>query len=245
MRIICSSEGQSILLIMNVLFLETHSKEGSTYLKDVIFAISAGAAMIVATAVAVWAGHRWSTTSLPFILAIVIGYMVKDRIKDWLKLISTKKMTGWLSDYKTNIKDPETGKKIGLCKEAVSYIPEKRVAKNVMALRNKGVASSRFSLPQDVIKYEKEISLKPRLIYRTHSRLRDVTDIIRFNVMKFLERMDEPFEVRKIYDVESGEIKKFESSRVYYVNLILKLGEQMHRVRLVLNREGIKRVEEV
>ncbi len=233
-------------IITSILFLETHTQEGIPYVRDFVFAIAAGIAMIIAASVTIWAGLKWSTTSIQFVLAIVIGYMVKDRIKDWLKYVFSTKMTRWLSDYKTDIIDVETSKKIGICRQAFSFIPEKYVPKEIIQLRRSSHHhSSDFWLSEEIIKYEKDVTLRPGSIIKSHTRLGDITDIIRFNVHRFLDRMDDPYEYNRAYDTNTGNPEEFKCARVYHVNLVLKLSGQMKRFRLILDQIGLKRVEEV
>jgi len=231
-------------VVNSILFLDTHTQEGLYAARDFIFAIAAGIAMIIATVVTIWAGLKYGSTSIPFVLAIVIGYMAKDRIKDWCKLIFSNKMTRWLSDYKTKILDPETEKNIGICKHAFSFITEKKVPKDIMEMRRHNTPSD-FWVPEDIIKYEKDVFISPRPILKAHKRMRDVTDIMRFNIHRFLERMDEAYELRKAIVPETGQVQEFKCARVYHINMVLKLEDEMKRIRLVMNKNGIVRVEEV
>lgn len=233
-------------LVTNILFLETHTTEGITPLREFIFAVSAGLAMLAYVIVSLWAGQRWSATSIPFALVLVVGYIVKDRIKDWFKLIFSKKMTRYFSDFKTDIRDPETDDKIGVCRHAFSFIPEKKVPREIMNLRRDWRHHSKdFWVTEDVMKYEKEVTLRPGPIIRAHSRLGDIIDIIRFNIHRFLERLDEPYEIHRAFDPVTGAITKFNCARTYHINLILRLANKMKRIRLVMDQTGLKRIEEV
>lgn len=231
-------------IITSILFLRTHTHEGMTFAKDIVFAVAAGIAMVLATIVTVWAGQKWGSTSIPFVLAIVIGYMAKDRIKDWCKFIFSKKMTRLLSDFKTDVLDPATEKKIGVCRQAFSFISEKKIPPEVVAVRRRNTPPD-FWLPEDVIKYEKDVFLKPGPIFKAHARLRNITDIIRFNMHQLLDRMDEPYEIRRAIDPETGNMASFTCARVYHVNIVLKLEGEIRRMRVVLNQNGIIRIEEV
>ena len=231
-------------IITNILFLETHTLEGLTIAKDIIFAAAAGIAMIIFVVVSFWAGQKWRTTSMPFALALVLAYIVKDRFKDWFKIIFSRKMTRWFSDYKTNITDPATDTKIGICRHAFSFISEKNVPVDILDMRRHNTPPD-FWPQEETIKYEKDVLLKPRPILKTHRRLHDITDIVRFNVHQFLDRMDESYEIKRAIDPETFETKEFKCARTYHVNIILKLENELHRFRLVLNQNGIKRIEEV
>lgn len=231
--------------ITSPLFLETHMQEGLFYLKDFIFAMAAGAAMVIFVMVSLWAGRKWSASSVPFALALVFGYIIKDRIKDWFKFIFSKQMTKYLSDYKTIICDPESDDDIGVCRHAFSFISESKVPDDILYLRKGHIKPGDFWMPEHVIKYEKEVTVKPGPILRAHSRLGDITDIIRFNIHKFLERMDDPYEVHRAFDQTAENIVDYKCARVYHVNIVLKLSEQIHRIRLIMDKNGLKRIEEV
>lgn len=231
--------------ITSPLFLETHTQEGLFYLKDFLFAGAAGVAMMVFVMVSLWAGKKWSATSIPFAFALVFGYIIKDRIKDWFKFIFSHQMTKYLSDYKTVIRDPESEDDIGICRHAFSFISEAKVPKDVLNLRKGHIKPGDFWLAENVIKYEKEVRLKPGPILRAHSRLGDVTDIIRFNIRRFLERMDEPYDIHKAFDPQTGAMAEFKCARVYHVSLVIKIGGSLRRIRLVMNKNGIKRIEEI
>ncbi|PIR16961.1 MAG: hypothetical protein COV46_06210 [Deltaproteobacteria bacterium CG11_big_fil_rev_8_21_14_0_20_49_13] len=230
-------------IITSILFLKTHTHEATVVAKDFIFAISAGIAMIIATVVTLWAGHKYGATSLPFVLAIVIGYMAKDRIKDWLKLIFSKRMTRWFADYKVDIMDPANDAKIGVCKQAFSFISESKVPPKILEMRKHGTPHH-FWIEEEIIKYEKDVILNPSAILKAHTRMRGVTDIIRFNMHRFLERMDEPYERRKALDPATREILDFKFARTYHIVLVLKLDEDIRKVRIYLNQNGILKIEE-
>jgi hypothetical protein len=231
-------------IITNILFLNTHTEESLTNVKELIFAMAAGIAMVIFVFVSFWAGQRWSASSIPFALALVLGYIVKDRFKDWFKILFSNKMTRWFADLKTDILDPATDDKIGVCRQAFSFLSKTDIPKQILLTRRQNT-SEEFWIPEDIIKYEKDVTLFPKHILKSHTRRRDVTDIIRFNVHQFLERMDEPFEIRRALDTQTEELVEFKCARVYHVNLMLKLEDELRRIRLVLNQNGIVRIEEV
>ena len=62
--------------------------------------------MLFAAAATIFAQSRYAYKSMPFVLIVVVSYIFKDRIKDWLKLVFSKGMTRWLADRKADIPDP-------------------------------------------------------------------------------------------------------------------------------------------
>src|SRR5262249_37449670 len=113
--------------VSSVLFLEISKEKEGQRVGDAIAATAAGGAMLVATALSIMSQRYYGVNSLPFVLAIVASYMLKDRIKDWLKLYFSSKMTHWLADYDVRIRDPETGVVLGNCREAFAFIDPTKV----------------------------------------------------------------------------------------------------------------------
>ncbi|HAH32613.1 MAG TPA: hypothetical protein DCL44_09910 [Elusimicrobia bacterium] len=241
--------------ISSVLYLKTAISEWQA-LTQVLFSMAAGVAMLFAVLVTFYVQNRYTINSLPFLLAVVISYMFKDRIKDWLKVLFSKNLTRWISDRKISILDPSTGERIGILKEAFTFMPERSVPADISRLRRLDNITSidEDGKPERVFKYKKEIRLYPERIRRHHNRLKDLNDIMRFSIENFIKQADDPFVDYPVVDPVSGEVSIVPCPRVYHVNLVLKYvyaskngRESMHydRIRIVLNKDGIRRIEEV
>jgi hypothetical protein len=70
---------------------------------------------------------------------------------------------------------------------------------------------------------------------------------MRFNVQEFLRRMDDP--KKELFVMNDEGYHRIRGARVYHLNMIVRMtfgGQGLHmRYRVVLNREGIKRIEYV
>jgi hypothetical protein len=82
------------------------------------------------------------------------------------------------------------------------------------------------------------------------SEITGINDIMRFDVRPYLKKMAEPVQSR--HYLEGGQLKTFLCHKVYHLNFISryrsiqpKKDKLDRRLRLILNREGIKRVEQV
>ncbi|MCX5784262.1 MAG: hypothetical protein NTX59_01080 [Elusimicrobia bacterium] len=241
--------------ISSVLYLKTETSEWET-LTQVLFSMAAGLAMLFAVLISFYVQNRYTMNSLPFLFAVVISYMFKDRIKDWLKVLFSKNLTRWTSDRKISILDPSTGKRIGLLKEAFTFMPERHVPADISRLRRVDDITSidEDGKPERVFKYKKEIRLYPERIRAHHDRRKDLNDIMRFSIENFTKQADDPEVDYPVVDPASGGIKIISCPRVYHVNLVLKYiyaskagRESVHydRIRIVLNKAGIRRIEEV
>ncbi|PKM97471.1 MAG: hypothetical protein CVU79_08130 [Elusimicrobia bacterium HGW-Elusimicrobia-3] len=238
-----------------VLYLRAEFSEWES-LTQVVFGLAAGAAMLFAVLVTLFFQQRYAMNSLPFVLAVVISYIFKDRIKDWLKLLFSRSLTRWISDRKIAILDSAGGGRIGLLKEGSTFIPGRDVPPDISRLRRIDNITSvdEEGKPERVFKYKKEIQLYPDVIMRSHKRRRDLNDIMRFNIRELVEQADDASVDYPYVDPATGELRSAACARVYHLNLILKYTyfdrearENVHydRIRIVLNKEGIVRLEEV
>ncbi len=102
---------------------------------------------------------------------------------------------------------------------------------------------------EEVMLYRKYIKLKPHQQVRIKGKYpsKGVIDIIRINVEDFLRSMDNPY--RKVYIPEKNGFRQVKGRRVYHINMIsyfvIEGAEFTSRFRIVLNREGIQRIEEI
>ncbi|MBK8574281.1 MAG: hypothetical protein IPN90_00915 [Elusimicrobia bacterium] len=233
----------------SVLHLTVRKREGDRGLEQILLAMGAGFAMLFATAVAFYYQKVYGTLSMGFFVILVLSYMLKDR----MKAISQARVQSWLSknvyDQSTSIYDPLTGKKMGVCREAVGFVPEKRVDPVALQLRNRDHITEIENTwrAEKVIHYTKDITLYPNQFLKFHKRKTGITDIVRFNLRNFLLKMDEP--VKPLYALKDGRSERIPGARVYHVNVILRFTSKREtryeRIRLVLNRDGIKRIEPV
>jgi hypothetical protein len=241
--------------ISNVLFLNTEISEWEG-LSQVPLAMAAGLAMLFAVVVTLFAQNRYTTNSIPFVVVAVLSYAFKDRLKDWLKFHLSRGMVQWTADRKTRIRDPHSDQVIGYLKEAFSFTDEGRIPPAVLQCRQMDNITSidEEGKPERVIKYEKEVRLFPRTISRFHERRRDLNDIMRMSIDHFLRQADDPVVDYLHLDSTTGELQQVQCQRVYHVNIVStyrsidagKQGaERVERIRLVLNRDGIVRLDQV
>jgi hypothetical protein len=212
-------------------------------------AIAAGIAMFFALIVTIYAQSKYAMNSVYFITIIVVSYIFKDRIKDWLKIILSKKMTAWLYDRKITVLEPAHNARIGYIKETFSYIPKTMVPLDIDKVRNKDSKNNDDEIKEErVFKYKREISLDLNNIEKYHKRRKDLLDIIRFSVFDFIKHADDA-NVNYDYIDDNREMKTAVFPRLYQLNLVIKYnyGKNFNyeRVRLLLTKDGIYDIEEV
>ena len=238
--------------VMSVLFLEiSKDKEGSR-ISDLLAAVAAGLSMLVASLGGLWVQQRFLASTWPFIVTIVLLYMLKDRLKEWLRTFFSRKMTRFLADYSVRIHDARSGLDIGRCREAFGFLRQEQVPSAVLALRHRDAHASieATSKPEVVIKYEKEITLDGKVVQKLGGLHHEINDIIRFNVSEFLLRADDPTTLVEVYNPEGDRVEELACPKVYHLNVVFVLKAEderrsptMEHVRVVIDKRGILSLE--
>ncbi len=237
--------------ISSVLFLEIHKEQEGRGIANVVAGIAAAVAMLFSTIAAIWSQGAYGLNSFPFVVAIVISYVFKDRIKEWLRTYFSGLLSRWLYDYSVLIHDPVAGI-VGRCRESFGYLSQTQVPPEIVRKRHADSNSvlEPESKPECVMKYVKDVTLRGKQIARAHGRLGDVNDIIRVNISSFLGRMDEPMQTVATYSPEIDGVTAVTCPKAYHVNLVMVLkaeGQEasIDRFRIIMDKRGIRELQVV
>lgn len=239
----------------SVLFLNIDVQPDGKYWEQLILSLAAGLAMIFATAVAFYFQARFGNFTVPFFIALVIGYMFKDRIKESSRIIFAKRLENHLFDRRIIIRTQNGQHRLGTLREKVRFINEKEVPMSVLRARNRDHITdiSNEGRGENIICYTKEIELQIKdtdKVLPGFPEISGVNDILRFDIRHFLNKMAEPIQAR--YVIQNGELVSLLCHKVYHVNLIARyktvqpgINKENRHLRLILNQDGIRRLEEV
>ena len=233
----------------SVLSLDANVEKEGTILEHILFSIAAGLAMFFATGVAFWGQMAYGRLTMPFFVLLVVSYMFKDRIKEIMRVVLKRLVFRYLFDYKFKLNIDEN-KKVGVIKESFDFIKTKKLDKEIYELREidkAPVFDNKFQ-KEKIILYRKKIKLNSRFMRKFDEvRLYSLTDIFRFDVSRFLTKMDD--RKKMLYVLTENGYKKIFGKRVYHVNLILRIFKEgkseLKRFRIVLTKKGIDRIEPV
>ncbi len=236
----------------SVLFLDMTKQSVGRRVANIGAGIAAAVAMLFSTVAAIWSQNRYGINSYPFVVALVISYVFKDRIKEWLRTYFNRQFSRWLWDYSVTIRDPEDDTVVGRCRETFNFVEAADVPRKVYDARHgdaRGTLEPK-SKPETVVKYVKEITLHGRKIAKNHGRLLDVNDIIRFNVSSLMARMDDPVRTVETFHATSNSVRHVTCPKAYHVNVVMVLravscAPSYERFRVVLNKVGIRELHEV
>jgi len=238
----------------SVLFVSTYRREEGRGLEQALFMVAAGVSMLFATGIAFYFQQRVGNFTLPLLIALVVGYMFKDRIKEFGRLLFSRYLENHLYDHRVIIRAPNSNDKLGVLKEKMQFVTEGQVPNGVLKRRASDPLSELESEAghEYIILHSKEIVLYGDAFQRVFAGVPDLTglnDITRYDIRAYLRKMDDPTEER--WYLSDGEIEQVTTHRVYRMDLLTKYksvapkkDKLYSRVRLVLTRDGIKRVEQ-
>ena len=236
--------------LANILFLNVETRRDGIMLENIFMALAAAEAMIFVTGIAfAWQGFSLEDFSVSFFIVWVIAYMFKDRIKSQLQLYFLSKRSHYSYDFRQKIFDGY-GNEVGIFREGFRHCDGKDIDKKIAKVRNRTIVSKmeNGSLEENVLVYRKKIELKGNACKNIFHEfnVEGVVNIYRLNVRHWLNKMDNP--IRQICCSDGQNINPLAAHRDYHVNIVVRIGgkdcrEQYIRYRLVLCRNGIRRLE--
>ncbi len=239
--------------VSSILYLDVRQEESGRMVNNVVGMTAAAAAMLVATLAAVWTQNAIGMSlSASFIGAMVLSYIVKDRIKEHGKKILGRRIGQWLPDHILKVIKADTDEEIGRCRESFYLAKSKDIEEHILAYRHAEhpTPDAVDGRPETVLCYAKEISLASAVLSAGGLDSDGLTDIMRFNVQRLLNRMDDPWDSYQYVNPNTLEVCEARCARVYHLNAVFRMttasGEtSLERVRIILNRKGIQRLEHI
>lgn len=215
--------------------------------EQVYYSIAAGISMIFATAIAFSFQQKYGNFTMPLFVALVISYMLKDRIKELARFYFVHRLAKKYFDNKTviSIKDIP----VGWIKEGVDYITEDRVPDEVMAMRDRSdlLEANNRHTAEKIILYRKLVRINGQVLDENNQYdISGINDILSFNISGFILKMDNP-EVPLAVPKKDKGYEIIRGERIYYLNFLIQLRYEdkidYKRFRLVMSRNGIEGIE--
>ncbi len=231
------------------LYIKLDKHKDGVAVEQLYYSIAAGVAMIFATAVG-WATQvKFGNITGPLFVVLVVSYMLKDRIKDLMRYWFAHKLVNKYFDKKADI--TIGSRRVGRIKEAVDFVSGGKIPREVMGIREKNAAVDDESrvFEEKVLLYRKHLVLDRNALQSGNEYpLRGINEIVRLHLNRFMQKMDNP-EVPVSVIGEDGNISTLRVQRAYCVNVVFQLRHleqtEYRHLRIVMNRSGIIRVEEV
>lgn len=231
------------------LFLRAHKKKDGVIVEQIYYSIAAGLSMIFATTVAFSFQMKYGNFTMPLFIALVVSYMLKDRIKELMRYYFAHKRVNRYFDNKTEIAVKNTP--IGWIKEGVDFISEEKVPREVMSSRNRSplVEAENRITDEKIILYRKRVFIdRVKMNQNSDYLTTGINDIMRLHLSRFMQKTDNPDEAL-YYLNETGESVEIHGKKVYYLNIVMQLQfedkvEYKH-FRVAFTQAGIVHLEEL
>lgn len=216
----------------------------------IISGIASALAMLFAVIVMIYAQMKYSTTSMFFVLIAVVSYVFKDRIKEFVKIVFSKKSGNLIYDRKISIKEPTHNINIGNIKETFSIVSPNDLDDEILSIRNKDNINiiDEDAKIEVVLKYRKIIKLDYDKIEKYHDRRKNLINIMRFSIQDFLKHTDDEYVDYSIF--KNNNIEFIKARRTYHINVVVRYSMDnmklsYERYRIIFNRSGIIKIDKV
>ena len=228
------------------LYLSSNKRKNTFLIEQIIYSVAAGLAMIFATLSSFFFQQKYGNFTLPFLIALVVSYMFKDRLKDWLRLIFAQHVSGNVFDMRTDF--TIKGKHIGWSKDSFDFVNSQKLRPEVMQARDRHPLFNEVSGGDEkVMLFRKKVQLWPyELAKASPFPIKGVNSILRYNITEFVRKMDNPsFPLAGTW--EDTDYHPVEGRKVYYITFVVQCvfeGQtEYKRVVVKCDKNGILAVE--
>lgn len=239
--------------VSGVLHLSIAAQQEGKGIEQLLMALAAGFSMVFATIVAFYFQSVYGSFTFPAFVALIVGYMFKDRIKEAGRALLAGKLHANLFDRRIKINTLDGKYQLAILREKLTFLKESDLSQEVRTARQKDPFTDLDNDRQGetIICHTKDIVLNGDLFRKAFAGLpktSGLNDIIRYDIYPYLRKMDDPIEDQLL--LCDGELRTVQAHKVYHVNIVSQYtslspkNERIYkRMRLVLNRLGIKRIE--
>jgi len=238
------------------LYLVPNISKWPKRVSEILAGIAAAVAMAFALLTTIFAEETFIKNSLQWALIVIIGYVFKDRIKEWLRLFFNAVLPKMMADEISSFLSPKTNKKICSSRIKLKITNPDEIPAPVREIRRDKNNPFRDMLPQeDVIHYVRNLTMHPLskqgMARDRFPRENHFTLVTRIRLDDFLKEMDDPNDVVFRMDPDADELDQLNSERVYHLHLVMREYSKKEGLELythytvVLNKSGIVRLEQM
>lgn len=233
--------------VADKLIINTRVDKESKYLEELLYSISAGIAMIFATAIAFYYNKVFGNFTIRFFFVLVISYMFKDRIKEWFRNFFSTILQKQVLDHRFNLYD-DNNKKIGSSLDGFSFVPRRNLVDDIINIRNSKEEEiiSYTNNNEKVMKFTRRIKIRAKSFLKTFKniRLRGVNDVIIFNFSPIILRLEDTR--IPIYVSKKGKVKIVYANKQIPIHIItaIKFGDDIkyQHYKVSINKHGIQQL---
>ena len=237
----------------SVLWLRHEVRDAGTWILHVAYAFAAAFAMVFAVIATLRVTVMQEYVTL-YVVLLVAAYAVKDRMKAVLQTTFARWAQKRFADRAWTIRDEEREDAIGIVKERAGFRQFGKVPAGVLHARRmtREHALEEHARPETVLWHQKTVEMSPRREGRLPSPM--MTEIFRLNIGPWLAHTDDPNRTITFADPDEGVVCSVTARRVYNINVVYRLRKVSgkdaadlgwRRIRLVVSRKGIERIDPI
>jgi hypothetical protein len=238
----------------SALYLVPDISRWPSRVSQILAGTAAAIAMTFAILTSIFAENAFIKNSLQWSLIIIIAYVFKDRIKEWLRTFFNAILPKMMADEISSFISPKDGSRICSSRIKLNYLEKSEVPKKVREIRRDKTNPFADMLPdEDVIHYVRNLRMHPAGKRKTRPDKRPLennfTLITRIRLDDFLKEMDDPNDIMLRMDPDADELDQLNSERVYHLHLVIRECSDKDKVDsyshhcVVVNKSGIVRIE--
>jgi hypothetical protein len=192
-------------------------------------------------------------TSALFIGVGIAAYMLKDRIKEWVRIALSKRLLRYDHDREIigdSLAAAGLGSFGGRAQEHLRWLEQDDVPKDVAALRAKHRTVRGVSPElENILEYHRTVRFT--CAEDPVPEGFGVQDLFRLSLDEILKRLDDPVDYVAYYDHKTATFCHCDMPKVYHMNLIAQFTDAQTgaltsaRWRVVVNQEGIVHIDPV
>ena len=238
----------------SVLWLSPEIRPASTWMRELLFAVAASVAMAFAIAAAFWNGFEVQSSEwVTWVMVAVVAYAIKDRIKAILQTTFTSVLDRHFPDRRWVIRDREREVTLGTMKEQSGFVAFDALPKAVLGARRMTRLHplEEQARPETVLFHNKQVCIRADRVTEADPRFSALTEIFRLDLGRWLQHTDDPKRDIVFADPDAGEIGSAEAPRVYNIAVVYRVrradedNAPWHRLRVVVTRKGIRRIDHI
>jgi hypothetical protein len=237
----------------SVLWLSTEVYAPGRWAQHALYGLAAGLAMAFAIGATLYNGPTASDGQLTMWLLIgVVAYAIKDRLKAALQEVFAGFLSQHFPDRRWRLCDRERGTEIGHVDEQSGFADFSRVPAGVLEARRltREHAIEEEARPETVVWHRKAVTLHAPRLHKADERFDALVEIFRLDLSRWLRHTDD-HKARLVFANPTLQaIENVVAPRVYNIGVVYRWrrpgkASAWHRMRVVVSRKGIRRIEPI
>lgn len=239
----------------SVLWLALDVRAAGRLVREVLFVAAAFLAMFVAFLIAILQGNPSASSSNVWIAALLVAlaYAVKDRMKATLQAAFSRVVARHFPDRRWRIRDREKGTELGEVEERAGFVLEPQVPAGALAARQltRVHAFEAAARPERILFHHKTVTVHGDRVASVDPRFDSLTEIFRLNLRRWLDHTDDPKRRVLFADPDDARVYAALAPRAYNIAVVYRLRRSeepnalWHRIRVVVTRKGITRIDTI